>query len=193
MSKVSHQRGFTLIEMLVTISILVLLSAMVVVNFRDAEKGNAVRLGAEQFVGVLREAQNYALAQKRVVVGKDSIVPAGYGVYIKLVKGQTTEAVFFADTGPKLGLYEPKEDLEIRTEELPRYAVFSSLLGGATDELSLIFSPPDGAVNFGNLPAELSATEVAVVIQLYLGGEVGGTAKSVIVNSLTSLIEIKDF
>jgi len=170
-----------------------LLSGMVVVNFRDAEKFNAVRLGAEQFVGVLREAQNYALAQKRVVVGKDSIVPAGYGVYIKMVKGPTVEAVFFADTGPKPGVYEPKEDLEIRTEELPRYAVFSSLLSGATDELSLIFSPPNGAVTFGNLPAELKATEAAIVIQLYLDGEVGGTAKNVIVNSKTSLIEIKDY
>lgn len=156
MPSLRSQRGFTLVEMLVVVAILAMLSALVVANFRNTEKTNAVRLGAEQFVGALREAQNYAMAQKRMELVGDppvSEVPAGgFGVYVDLsvLSGDRTY-ILFADWNNDASYSGGAE--EIRTETLPRYAKIASIKGDGVSlgKLSVIFRPPAGDVIFGEL------------------------------------------
>lgn len=193
MPSLRSQRGFTLVEMIVVIAILAMLSAMVVVNFRNTEKMNAVRLGAEQFVGALREAQNDALAQKRV--GDPNKVPAGgFGVYVdKSVLSGDITFTLFADNGSALGKYDAA-DLILRPppETLPRYSKFARIRVGDTtvDELSVIFKPPQGEVIFGNLGVVADSGVAAFVIQSTDPNVLA--AKAVTVSPVTALIDIND-
>lgn len=192
MSRFSSQRGFTLVEMLVVIAILAMLSAMVVVNFRETEKQNAVRLGTEQFVGALREAQNYALAQKRV--GNPSAVPAGgFGVHVKKMQPPFVNYTLFADTDGSTD-YDAAEDITIRPETLPRYSQLTHFRVGETevDELSIIFRPPQGEVVFGDLNGQVlpDYSQASFVIQSTDPDLASG--KEVIVVQATALIDIKN-
>ncbi len=192
MSRFSSQRGFTLVEMIVVIAILAMLSALVVANFRNSEKINAVRLGAEQFVGALREAQNDALAQKRV--GDPSKVPAGgFGVYVNkaALSGDITFTLF-ADNGSVLGEYDAADRILRQPETLPRYSKFARIRVGDTtvDELSVIFKPPQGEVIFGNMGVVADSGVAAFVIQSTDPNVLA--AKAVTVSQATALIDIND-
>ncbi len=58
----SHRkkRGFTLIEMLVTISVMAMLMSVVTINFRSSEKGELVRLSARRIGDALQQIETYA-------------------------------------------------------------------------------------------------------------------------------------
>src|SRR5438105_3633871 len=56
--------GFTLIELIVVISIMAILTLITVANFRQGEKQKRVGLASDTVISSLRDAQTYALAGK---------------------------------------------------------------------------------------------------------------------------------
>lgn len=55
------RRGFTLVEMLVTISILSIMTTMAIVNFRVSEYSDELRYAAVNLAAEIRRAQNFSL------------------------------------------------------------------------------------------------------------------------------------
>lgn len=62
----SSQSGFSYIELVVIISIMGLLTGMIVVNFRQAEKRKAAALAGDTVINALRLTQNYTLGGKSI-------------------------------------------------------------------------------------------------------------------------------
>lgn len=59
-------RGFTLIEVMVVMAIISIVSGMVIVSLTDSRVKRELETNAREFVGVVREAQNYALTGKQI-------------------------------------------------------------------------------------------------------------------------------
>jgi prepilin-type N-terminal cleavage/methylation domain-containing protein len=73
-----NQHGFTIVELIVTMSIMAILASMVVINFRANEIENLLDQEAQRYVTVVRQAQNYALTGQKF----EDQVPKAYGLYI---------------------------------------------------------------------------------------------------------------
>lgn len=70
-------RAFTLIEIAVVVAIIGILSSLLFSGFSSGRSAKAVETNAREFVGIVREAQNYALTGKQLIAGTD---PCGYVV-----------------------------------------------------------------------------------------------------------------
>jgi len=72
-----NDKGFTLIELMVSVAIIGLVSAIGVVNYRNANKASVLQLEAYKVAGDIRRAQNMALG----AVEFNSAVPAAWGAH----------------------------------------------------------------------------------------------------------------
>lgn len=75
-------KGFTLIEIIVVMAIISIVSGMVIVSLTDSRVKRELETNAREFVGVVREAQNYALTGK-IITGASipvTAVPCYFGV-----------------------------------------------------------------------------------------------------------------
>ncbi|MBI4239832.1 prepilin-type N-terminal cleavage/methylation domain-containing protein [Candidatus Uhrbacteria bacterium] len=94
------QRGFTLIEMIVVVSMVGLLAGVSVVSFRSSQHDDYLNVAAQRIQDALRIAQNHA--QTGVIAGYEGA--RSFGVHIDKEAGT---AVIFADTyGATIGLWD---------------------------------------------------------------------------------------
>lgn len=64
-------KAFTLIEIVVVIAIMGIMSSLFFVNLSNNQATRAVETNSQEFMGVVREAQNHALSGKQLVTGTD--------------------------------------------------------------------------------------------------------------------------
>ena len=81
--KLSNNKGFTLVELVVVIFIMAILGATMIANFRAGERSKRVQIAFDTAVNAVRNAQNFTLAGKAVsnsscTQGKS---PLGYEVF----------------------------------------------------------------------------------------------------------------
>lgn len=67
--KLKSFSGFTLIEIIVVVTIISILSVVLLLSFGDSRVKKELETNANEFAGVVREAQNYALTGKQAVSG----------------------------------------------------------------------------------------------------------------------------
>ncbi len=80
--------GFTVIELLISLSIFALLLVLILANFRTGSYNDELRFTADRFVGNLRRVQNLAtIGQALFYDGEDRVPPGGYGISIPSVAG----------------------------------------------------------------------------------------------------------
>lgn len=165
-------RGFTLAELLVSMSIFAVLTAVVMVNFRVGERGDELRFGASRLAALIRDAETRAssgVTACACLSGGPSgplcgagrscpgggtpadIVPeGGYGVHIGL---GDAAAVLYADVDASRTLTAGEE---IEREQLsPSAGVRVQASGG-----DITFSPPRPEVwiNGTQTPTEFTVT-----------------------------------
>lgn len=100
-----HRRGFTMIELLISITIFSLLSAVVLVKYNTFSVKSEFSNAAESIVLALREAQVYGVASKESAGGTGPIPcgPAGspfdcvYGVHFSANAGENKQITVFID------------------------------------------------------------------------------------------------
>ena len=133
----SGQAGFTLVEMLVTISIFIIIFTLVSVNFRRGERLESFRLATQQLASNLRQAQTLALTG----IGGEESMSQAYGVYFNL--DNPDQYITFSDDNGNY-LYNQGEDEIIETIILPEEITLSVLPNDGP--LTIVFEPPKSTV-----------------------------------------------
>jgi prepilin-type N-terminal cleavage/methylation domain-containing protein len=164
-------KGFTLVELLVTVSIISLLSVVVFANYRLGEKRFALERSAHKLAQDIRRAQNMSMTTQEF----QGAVPGGYGIYFNITN--PTQYFLFADlNGNKI--YDSNE--KVQTLEFEKRV--SIIILSPSSPLNIFFFPPDPAVLISGNPAINSAS-------ITLNFE-GGSGKTIKVNKV-GLIEIE--
>jgi len=144
---VSRNEGFTLIELLVVTSIIVLMTVLVLPNYRAGDQQLELQRAASQLTQDLRRAQEMALSSKEFV-GK---TPYGYGIYFN--QSQPGQYILFADLDGDQ-FFDSGDEVEIW--QLSEKVQISELLPG--NPLTIVFIPPDPTVVFKPDGASASIT-----------------------------------
>ncbi|MDD5625896.1 MAG: prepilin-type N-terminal cleavage/methylation domain-containing protein [Patescibacteria group bacterium] len=124
--------GFTLIELVVVISITALIAGMVFSNMRSGGRSVNINSDAEKLAGIIKQAQMMSLSGQQI----GGVRPDGFGVYV------TADSYkLFADTYQSSNhLYTEGQDTVIQSFDFTQYVEASPT--GTT----IIFTPPQGII-----------------------------------------------
>lgn len=169
--------GFTIFELLVSISIIALLSGLILVNYHSANKRLELVNAAQKMVSDIRLTQNYALGLKEF----NGVPPSGgWGLYFNL--SSSGSYVIFADSNNDKD-YTSGEEFKIFNS--PAGIEMSSVYVGQTavaDSAVITFIPPDPTIYI---------TDAELFIKITLKENQGNTTKTIEVNSL-GLVDVID-
>ena len=130
------QKAFTLIELLVVTGIIILLSALVLPNYRTGESQLALQRSANKLAQDIRRAQEMAMSAKEF---EGVVPPGGYGINFQT---NLTSYILFADLNNNK-VFDSGEAIE--TLSLERGVKISNL--SPASPLTISFTPPDPTVN----------------------------------------------
>lgn len=151
------KKGFTLIELLVVTSIVILLSAVVLANYRAGESQLALQRAASKLAQDIRRAQEMAMSAKWCEVCSPPRVPSGYGLYLK--QGDK-DYLIYADNYPDQGneIYDEGSDATVERIYLESKVYIKNVQPSL---LSLNFSPPDPKIKISG--AGVSEANLATI------------------------------
>jgi len=144
--KFKTQKAFTLIEVLVVITIIIILSVIMLANYRAGGKELALQRSAHKLAQDIKRAQGMAMAAKECETCPGGGVPkGGYGVYIR--KNINDNYLIYADddSPPHPGAYSPGEEIE--TVYLEKGVYIDNLEPSSAVNFSINFKPPDPTIN----------------------------------------------
>jgi len=138
--------GFTIIELLVSMTIFLIITSIVVANFRQGSQRDDLQHGALLVASLLQQAQTYALAG-RVTADLNQVSqvpPGGYGIY--LATASKDKVLFFPDFNGN-GLYDSNtETIGGWQYSLAKDVELESLAVSESNEptVAFTFRPPQG-------------------------------------------------
>ena len=106
----SRQAGFTLLEILVVMSILLLMTSVIVLGFTGADRSTRIKTEAQRVALLIELARSEAILSNRE-----------WGLYIE------KQAYSFAALNPITGVWDSLEQREFRKRELPNEINFRLL------------------------------------------------------------------
>jgi len=181
--------GLTLIEMMVSISMIVIIAALFIANYQSVNKRTDLIMTAQNLVADLHYAQNNTLGLTKY----NGVVPAGgWGVHFDTAS--SSQYIIFADLDSPEDLnymvYDEDEGMVnygARRIELPSNIYISSLrIGGATTTMSNVtFLPPDPQTNI------FDGSATSTLLEIELIENKNNSAKTIQINFL-GLIEVID-
>lgn len=95
-STMTSKKGFTLIEILLVITVMVIIAIAALTSTVNTQKQFVFINTFKELLGKVREARLYAVTQRTVDFGEGETIPPVYGVYIKKNSGNF-EVKIFAD------------------------------------------------------------------------------------------------
>ena len=149
-----RNKGFTLVELLVSIFIIALLLAFALINYRGAKQKLALERAASKLAQDIRRVQGMALGSEKVQ-GQSSV--NGYGIYFSS-GGQGEEYILFADINSN-NKYDGG-DTEIETIFLEKGIKIKNT---SPSNLSIVFVPPDPDVYIE--PGNKTLAEIIICLE----------------------------
>lgn len=143
--QIPNTKGFTMIELLVSLAIIALLLGSFIVNYRGGSRNSELALTSQKVVSDLRSVQNSTLGSSRY----NGLVPkGGWGIHFSKVSGSNTYYTIFADIDGDKSYDNPAESNPVyggRQIDLPPDTVINELLFNTTpkNSLDILFLPPD--------------------------------------------------
>jgi len=175
----ADRRGFTMVEVVIMLGIIVIVSAVVLANFPGVSASINLQRSVQQLALWFRQAQNQALAVRQVQGPFGPVVPPGVGVYISTA--DPTHYIIFADICPSAPnnnkIYDAGCDIVIETVGLERGVRIMEL----TDEdaqnqsaVSVVFTVPEAVATVYN-----TSSSIGEFILVKLRTDSGGFIRSV--------------
>lgn len=169
-----NSRAFTLVELLVSVAIFTMMTALLVVKYGNFNQSVLLTNLAYDVALTIRTAQTYGLSVKNIDTGTVSF-NNGYGVHFDTGPTNKRKIVFFADRNSN-GLYNGGTE-HISTYELKRGAIISGLCAGAvgcsssgTPIMDIIFKRPNP-----NAKIYLDKVGPSAYAEITVTGSDGGT------------------
>lgn len=132
----SSVRGFTLIEMMVTVAIIAILSVITLAGYRAGEKRYVLENTAQRLIADLRKGQNMALAPEA-----SEIYSPGIGISFDL---NNPYYFFFRDANKDKKFNSDAGDKIIETVQLSTKIQINSIFPGSPTDI--FFEPPDPTI-----------------------------------------------
>ncbi len=190
-----NKTAFTLIEMLTSIGIIVMVTAIFLANYRTSNRRSDLLMTAQKVVADIHAAQNNTLG---LVNYGDSFPAGGWGINFDIGReGGNQQYILFADlNSPEVGETgeeipadydymrynegEGSPSLGARTVDLPNGIIIDSIetSNGGTDMANITFLPPDPRTNI------FDGNDKAKYLIITLKDENEGTIKKVRANFL---------
>jgi prepilin-type N-terminal cleavage/methylation domain-containing protein len=182
-----HQRGFTLFELMVTISLVVLLLTLSSVVYRNTNKRTELVLTAHQVAAMGRLAESYAASAKE----------------LNNVAGQNIWSLYFDSSNPvnakKIIMFVDINDNQLydvgeesRVLDLPRQISIRAIYKGSANTLinkaTVLFSPPDPKTKLCDTSAGSCAS--TDVVRIVIQDDINNSVKEVKFNFF-GLIEVR--
>jgi prepilin-type N-terminal cleavage/methylation domain-containing protein len=184
MKKLRNNFGFTMMELLIVMSIIGILSSSVFLNWKKGEEGFALQNSAHKLLQNIRETQEMAMGAKEVNCGGSE--EYGFGIYFSESLNPDSYIIFAdCDNDGRWISWIDEKIKEVDLEENIRiYDVFPSLW--SFFPLHLVFSPPDPSVSMlSGFTTYGWGTEAVITLR-----SDSGQQKEVRVN-MSGMIEIK--
>ena len=129
-------KGFTVIELMVVTGIIVVLTGLLLPNWKSGQKQFALQRSSHKLAQDIRRAQEMALAAEKF----GGQVPYGYGVYAR--QSEPDHYIIFADLNNNQD-YDAGTDGIVEDISIEKYSSIGLL---SADPLRVVFVPPDPQV-----------------------------------------------
>lgn len=149
-----NSKGFTLVELLVTVTIFIVMTALLVARYGSFNDGAILSSTSYDIALALRDAQSYGVnVQGKTVSGSQSF-NYPYGIHFNTIPNTNNQFVLFADSNPLAapdGVYTAAADTLITSYMMQNGSFVSSLCAGSgpgtpcksTTLLDISFKRPD--------------------------------------------------
>lgn len=200
MNKHMKTRGFTLIEMVISISIILMITVLFIVNYHSTDKRSDLVMAAQNLVADLHLAQNNTLGLVKYNGDAGGVPPGGWGISFDTGSNAYT---LFADLdrppapgnpSPGYMKYDPSSEGNIRygarVTPLPAQIEIMELRTGGgllNSRVNVSFLPPDPQTNIYRVDTAATST----VLEIKLRETQSNSTKTVRVNFL-GLAEVVD-
>jgi len=188
-------KGFTLVELMVTVSIIGLLSVVVFANYRAGEKQFALQRSAHQLAQDIRRVQNMAMATAECPGGTGcaGIVPSGYGIILRRPADWKYKYRLYADIDGD-NAFSDSNDTVIELIDLEKGVFIKAIRRPSPPNPNFTwgcinFKPPDPIVNISLRDPDAYSAQLWTKITLALESD-DTKIKTVKINAV-GLIEIE--
>ncbi len=148
--KTKKGAGFTLVELLVVVSLISLFSVLLMTNYRSGDAQLKLQRSSYKL------AQDIGRAEEMAISAKDfqGTIPSGFGIYLNL--NQPSQYILFADLNANKQ-YDTGEAVEtLKFENTVSLQALVPISAGSS--LAITFSPPDPTISFSPDSAVVSVT-----------------------------------
>jgi len=159
--------GFTLIEMLMVMAIIVIMTGLVFAAYRTGQRRYTLNQAAQRLTADLRKAQNMSISGSGF-----SGSYSGYGIYAKIADSSVSYILYGDKNGNKA--YQPSDDILERTALPEKVSIFSTSPSSGFD---VFFIPPGPTTFINGKSLNDAPVPGATTITLRLGD---GTASKII-------------
>lgn len=145
-----NNKGFTLVEVMVSISIMAIVTVMSIASFYSTKKENDRQSVARTIASDVRKAESYALGLKEFSSG---VIPSGgWGIYFNKTNLNNKKYSIFADLGsPPNKIFDEATELLVEKNivgaKVNNITLFDS--GGVSsnhDSVNITFLPPEPTI-----------------------------------------------
>lgn len=176
--------GFTLIELMVSISIIAIMSGLFLTNYRSTSRTSGLKMTAQKLASDLRLAQNYSLGSKEY---KGEMPVGGWGVHFNRVSSPNSY-IIFADSNGNMHYDNGESDIDQGglTISMPTGISIKEISAGSSiDLVDITFLPPDPTTNIWD------GVNTHNLVDIALSEENSSSVKTVEVNFF-GLVEEKE-
>ncbi len=155
-------KGFTIVELMVSITIIALMAGSVFFNWRPTEQTFALVRSAHQLADDLRRTQQMAVSTKVFTCSETDSDYSGYGLYLNT--NQATGYLIFENCDNDNWLYSEETDVILETQDLESGVQIQSLtVDDPTSVASVLFVPPNPKVYINGVGV---GKELIIVLEL---------------------------